>query len=298
MLRLPLIVPTAAAGQAAVAESLHLLRFPPGVFEEEVSQVVDGIWSLQYLAAGPICGSAGRLVRFHSTGSADQAGAGAEAGAEAQPAVSHAVLFRYANETALTRFEAQPRVQLMLSGTGAPAGTGITTINFRGSVPNELEAIFRRGPEWAAGAELVVALALQGGSGEGDASEFLALTQQLAVSSAFGAVQCSYGPCLSVQHSGGAAAGGSDEGPGGEAAAQQAQQQAQQAQQLPAQQPDMVLLVRFQEEAQLQAFLDCPPIAALVEGDERIPLRALWSATLLTEPSDSSTTQGVRGGLV
>ena len=41
----------------------------------------------------------------------------------------------------------------------APAG--ISTINFQGRVPNELEAIFRRGSEWEAGVELVVALALQ-----------------------------------------------------------------------------------------------------------------------------------------
>lgn len=206
----------------------------------------------------------------------------------------------------------------------------------------------------------------QGGSSEGDASEFLVLTQQLAVSSAFGAVQCSYGPCLSVQRGGGAVGG-----------AQAGQEEPQAAQQLPDQQPDMMLLVRFQDESQLQAFLDCPPVAALLEvrpggramcttglgsgwpggihaarrargnaacrpagarptrrgtrrctvatamrrapcaaplyeqaasprgarlvcslqGDDRIPLRALWSATLLSEPSDSSSTQGVRGGL-
>lgn len=82
--------------------------------------MVDGIWSLQYLAAGPICGSAGPLTGYRAGAGADQAGG---AGAAAPPA-SHAVLFRYANEAALTRFEAQPRVQLMLSGTGAPAGTG------------------------------------------------------------------------------------------------------------------------------------------------------------------------------
>lgn len=32
-------------------------------------------------------------------------------------------------------------------------------------MPNELEAIFRRGGEWEAGVELVVALALQASSG-------------------------------------------------------------------------------------------------------------------------------------
>lgn len=37
----------------------------------------------------------------------------------------------------------------------------ISTLNFLGSVPNELEAIFRRGGEWEAGLELAAGLALQ-----------------------------------------------------------------------------------------------------------------------------------------
>ena len=49
--------------------------------------------------------------------------------------------------------------------TAYPAG--ITTLNFRGCVPNELEAIFRRGPEWGKGLELVLAAALQVGCGDG-----------------------------------------------------------------------------------------------------------------------------------
>ena len=87
---------------------------------------------------------------------------------------------------------------------------------------------------------------LQGGAAQEDAEEFLSLTQQLAVSSAYGAVQCSYGACLSMQqHS------GSGGGSGGSSGVQQ--------------QPDVVLLARFEEAPQLQRFLDCPPVAALLE---------------------------------
>lgn len=165
--------------------------------QEDIASVVDGVWSLQYLAAGPICGSAGPLAGFR------RAGAAAEYAGDAGDAPTHAVLFRYSNEVALLRFESQPRVQLMLGGTGAPQGTGarggqgrgasegaccrhacpcppltlppfslacppprlaaITTLNFQGRVPSELEAIFRRGPEWGEGVELVLAMALQVG---------------------------------------------------------------------------------------------------------------------------------------
>jgi hypothetical protein len=39
----------------------------------------------------------------------------------------------------------------------------ITTLNFLGAVPNELEAVFRRGGQWEAGLELMLALAVQVG---------------------------------------------------------------------------------------------------------------------------------------
>jgi hypothetical protein len=212
--------------------------------QENIAQVVDGIWSLQYMAAGPLCASAGPLAQFQASSAAAGGPQQAQQAQQAeQPVFTHAVLFRYANEASLERFEQQPRVQLMLGGTGAPAGTGercsrssrrcvgvatalcccrccrhpcwlcrcfaclrvygravplvpiqppsnrtasqghpydpgvlpvtacaplychagITTLNFRGCVPNELEAIFRRGPEWGEGLELILAAALQVG---------------------------------------------------------------------------------------------------------------------------------------
>lgn len=86
-----------------------------------------------------------------------------------------------------------------------------------------------------------------------DGNEFLSLTQQLALSSAFGAVQCSFGPCSSVQHAGAAEDAGATSAGGARLPPDQQQR------------PDMVLLVRFQDGDQLQAFLDCPPVAALLQ---------------------------------
>ena len=100
-------------------------------------------------------------------------------------------------------------------------------------------------------------LLLQGGSSQEDAEEFLSLTQQLAVSSAYGAVQCSYGACLSMQQHGGGSGG----------------------QQQPQQQPDVVLLARLEEAPQLQRFLECPPVAALLEVGAAAPA-CLFSGTV------------------
>jgi hypothetical protein len=162
----------------------------------------------------------------------------------------------------------------------------------------------------------------QGGASEGDASEFLALTQQLALSSAFGAVQCSFGRCLGATLA--TPAGGGTSAAGDAAAAASLAT------------PDYVLLARFQDEQLLRSFLECPPVAALLEvrpwlpvlqsqpavfqaalprqplntpgltqpsclppqGDGRLPLRALWSCALETCPSDSSSSRAVSGGLM
>lgn len=96
----------------------------------------------------------------------------------------------------------------------------------------------------------------QGSASQADADEFLSLMQQVAVSSAFGAVQCSYGRCeeLAPAQQAGAIGGGSHA----------------------EQRPDVLVLARFQEAAQLQQFLACPPVAALLE------VRATWAGMAST----------------
>lgn len=115
---------------------------------------------------------------------------------------------------------------------------------------------------------------LQGGSSTADGDEFLSLTQQLALSSAFGAVQCSFGPCSSVQHVGSGGEGAAAAAAGGAQLAPEQQQQ-----------PDMMLLVRFQESEQLQSFLDCPPVAALLQVGQEWAVVCTTAASLLVAPA-------------
>ena len=136
---------------------------------------------------------------------------------------------------------------------------------FQTSVPNELEAIFRRGSGWDDGVELVLALAVQPGASSEDVREFLDLTQQLATSSAFGAVQAAAGPGVGTRSHGGT----------GDA-----------ADALPL--PEFVMLVRFESKEQADEFARCPPMAAVLQGDARSPLRALWAAGLEIVPAENS----------
>ena len=142
----------------------------------------------------------------------------------------------------------------------------VACLLWEGRVPKELEGIFRRGEEWESGVELVAALARAPGAEDGDVAEVLTLTQQLAQSSAYGAVQVSAGPCLGLAPGGGAAAAAA-----GAAAGQQ---------------PDYVLMARFSTAEQLAAFRGSGPMAALAAGDASMPLAVLWQAVLTVVPVD------------
>jgi hypothetical protein len=163
---------------------------------------------------------------------------------------------------------ANPRIQEMLCTNATTVASTVATVSFSSLIPSELEAIFRRGSEWDEGYEMAVALKLQPGSNEEDAVEFLDLTQQLATSSAFGAVQSGAGKCSSVVEHGSESSESSNSTI-----------------------PDYMMLVRFQTKEQLTAFIQCPAVAAVLEGDERSPIKALWAGSLVITPSDNIKTK-------
>lgn len=159
----------------------------------------------------------------------------------------------------------------MLDTSAPKIASTVATLSFSSLIPNELEAIFRRGSEWDEGYEMIVALKVQPGSKEDDAIEFLDLTQQLATSSAYGAVQAGAGKCSSfVPH-------GSAESTRSSVSFEEIT-------------PDYIMSVRFQTKEQLLAFVKCPAIAAVLEGDERSPIKAVWAGSLVITPSDNSKT--------
>ncbi len=197
------------------------------------------------------------------------------AGAALAPPFTHAVLFRYGQDSIMRAFLGNERIQEMLERGAASAATDVSTLCFTSAVPNELEAIFRRGSEWDEGVEAVIALKLQPGCPAEDAAEFLSLTQQLAGSSAFGAVQAVSGRASDLlQHL------KSEENEENSAAATC---------------PDFVLLVRFEGKQQLESFVECPPVAAVLEGDERSPLAATWAAAIEIAPAANSNSSPQRG---
>jgi len=253
------------AGPCPIFESLTLLHFKPDTAEELISDIVDRVWSVQYLVPGPIVGAAGPLKSFQGSNTTDVA-------------FSHAVLFRFGTHALQGSFQSSSTNQDMLTQTAGAVCDSIHTINYDATVSNELESIFRRGGEWETGVECILGLSINDNTNnntntntntsnnidvDADADEFLVLTQQLATSSAFGAVQAVFGPCKAkLTHVGSEAT---------------------------LQQPDLIFTARFQQAEQLEEFLACPPVAAMIEGDERCPLKVVWHTVLEIYPADNNT---------
>lgn len=172
---------------------------------------------------------------------------------------------------------------------------GLITLTFQTSVPNELEAIFRRGSEWDEGEELIVALQRHSSASIDDVEEFLDLTQQLATSSVYGAVQAASGPCLTGSTAATTAttssSGGGDRVESGATSNEEQQQGIEM--------PQYVMIVRFQNGLQLSEFVSCPAVHAMLDGDERSPLKAIWAGILMISPAQNSKSspQG-RGGVL
>lgn len=236
-----------------VSQSLTLFSLDPEYTGEQISEVIDSTWSLQYMVRGPICGSAGPVLMAmlpHTTEDADQA---------IVQRYNNCILFRYASESAMSEFMSHGKTKYMLDEISRDKTThGVVSLTWTVRVPNELEAIFRRGQEWEQGYELCIGLDTSSSEGD-DAEEFLELLCHLAVSSAYGAVQATHGTMTGIiNHTLHDATG--DE--------QHARMFA----------CDRICMVRFatDEPTVVESFLQSPPMQAIITGDERSPVSLSW----------------------
>jgi hypothetical protein len=166
---------------------------------------------------------------------------------------NNCILFRYASQSAMDQFMSHGKTKYMLDEISREKTThGVVSLTFSAKVPNELEAIFRRGDEWEQGYELFMGLDAKQ---QDDADEFLDLLCQLALSSAHGAVQAAHGPVIGmVNHT-----------------------LHDEQQQMDVFACDRICSIRFaDDEATLESFLKSPPMQAVITGDERSPVTLSW----------------------
>lgn len=258
----------ASADTCQVAESLTVFSLTPDLDDEQVSEVIDTCWSLQYMVRGPVCGSAGPVI----TGLVPS-------GSESHKATSleqfnNCILFRYASEKAMQDFLNHLKTKYMLDDVAKEkTSAGVATVTFKTSIPNELESIFRRGAEWEEGYELILGLdqSADGSTDKDDVEEFLRLTEGLASSSAYGAVQAAHGPVLNViNHT------LQPEEDKGDSCDNQFR-------------CETIFIARFpQDSSTVESFLQSPPMQAVIQGDARSPVSLAWGLIMEVSPGQSN----------
>jgi hypothetical protein len=148
-----------------VVEYVLLLRTRPGADPQAVAAALDAAWSRQYLARG---------VRGASVGAVDartDAGAEGGGGGGGGGPFTHLVHYRLGSAAALAALTRGPAHAELLRGAleplagGAPGG--VVGVAFEARVPRDLEALFRRGDDFAAGSEVLLLLSPPGGGAGG-----------------------------------------------------------------------------------------------------------------------------------
>lgn len=259
--------------KSSVVELLWLLKARSDVDPEQIEELLDSLWSLQYLVpAGILCASAGPVVSCTAyeqqqpqqpvTTSSSLAAAGqAEQRSKGrwQCGFTHAVHFRLGSRLNLEHLMAHPLMSSSRDAVDALC-TDHAQLVFEGMVTKRLEALFRRGEEFESGVEHVLLLQPSSNGGLG-ADAFLAQLAELAESSVAGGIQASHGAVISCVH----------------AAATH------------------VLMTRFAAPQQVQQLLGTPACAAVVAADPRVPVVAVSSLSINIQPTEEST-QVSRGG--
>eukprot|EP00775_Hariotina_reticulata_P013471 gene13471-13597_t len=242
---------------------------------EEMEVLLDSLWSLQYMIPCIMYAAAGTVVSCvlhtkqphqqpdsscNSESSKKQLSNGAVGKLEQNAALAmqhdlytHAVHFRLSNRMALNSFKAHP-LMFQMQQQVSDLCTGSAEIVFEGTISKRLEALFRRGEEFASGVEHVLLLQ-PGSNGSIGADTFLSQLGALAESSVAGGIQASHGAVLSCAP----------------AAATH------------------VLMTRFAAYQQVQQLLQTPAGAAVLQGDVRVPLVAASSLTISMQPTEDST---------
>ncbi|WPT11243.1 hypothetical protein PSENEW3n2_00000682 [Picochlorum sp. SENEW3] len=257
----------ASADTCQVAESLTVFSLTPDLDDEQISEVIDTCWSLQYMVRGPVCGSAGPVItglvpsgtQSHKATSLEQ--------------FNNCILFRYASEKSMQDFLNHLKTKYMLDDVAKEkTSAGVATVTFMTSIPNELESIFRRGAEWEEGYELILGLDRSADGSTDDVEEFLRLTEGLASSSAFGAVQAAHGPVLSViNHT---------LQPEKEKECISCDDQFR---------CDTIFIARFpQDSSAVESFLQSPPMQAVIQADTRSPVSLAWGLIMEVSPGQSN----------
>lgn len=249
-----------------VVEYLLLLQAPDEADPEAIEALLDSLWSIQYMVPSVLYAAAGKVTQCsmcNSGGTAASRSSQKQHTSTQLPVApektihyTHAVHFRLTDRLAL---EGLKKHQVMSQAMDQVRQLCCCSaqVMFLGSIAQELEAIFRRGEEYATGIEHILLLqqSIEGLSG---AATFLQKLGELAESPVAGGIQASHGAVVSSVNS----------------------------------MATHVFMTRFTAQKQVQSFLQSPACAAILQQDPRLPVTAVASLCMSVQPAEESTTVG------
>ncbi|KAF6261209.1 hypothetical protein COO60DRAFT_1636954 [Scenedesmus sp. NREL 46B-D3] len=243
--------------------------------------LLDSLWSLQYMVPSIMYASAGNITACTLCNEQDdqqeqhqtqqQAVAAGSAAADLLPQqqqqqqivpgmFTHAVHYRLSSRSALETLLLHPIMAALQDRISCQCAASAQLV-FEGAVTRRLEALFRRGDEYASGVEHIFLLQ-PGNSGGMGADDFLQRLAALAESSVAGGIQASYGAVISCAHTA----------------------------------ATHVLMTRFAAVQQVQQLLATPACAAVMARDPRVPVVAASSLCISIQPTEKSTKVDGAGG--
>jgi hypothetical protein len=243
--------------------------------------LLDSLWSLQYMVPSIMYASAGNITACTLCNKQDaqqqqqqqqQNQYEAEAAGAADPSsqqqqqqpvpgmFTHAVHYRLSSRSALETLLLHPMTAALQERISSECAASAQLV-FEGAITKRLEALFRRGDEYASGVEHILLLQ-PGASGGADADVFLERLAALAESSVAGGIQASYGAVISCAHTA----------------------------------ATHVLMTRFAAAQQVQQLLATPACAAVMARDPRVPVVAASSLCISIQPTEESTKVDGSGG--
>lgn len=228
-----------------VFEYLVLFQLKADCQPEQAVAALEALWGLQIRLPGCMCAFGGPVLQdgafLHGTG------------------VTHMLHMRFTSRERADAFRQHPVVREAFRTEVQPVAGELVEVLFQADIERDMDAMFRKGGEWEAGAEMLLLLrAAQPRAGSaGGAAAFAQRLAALARESRSEALQASVGPVL--QHDLQSQADGSAQ---------------------------LALMARFPTQQQLRWFVESPPYQALLAGDSRLPASAVLAATCELLPAE------------
>ena len=164
--------------KTAVVDFYLLGQSRDGIDLTQIRSVQESLWSVQYAIPGVVASFFGSVpeCRCHDDRTFD-----------------FAIVFRFSNAAACKNFLENERFSTLLKTSFQEASSDLLTFTIQQHVMNDLETIFRKGPQFEEGCDHVIVTQLAESQNAEDAIQFLSVLGEVTTQSEIGASSTSLG---------------------------------------------------------------------------------------------------------